>query len=399
MILRSGLACLLFPVALTAQVPTLHVVGAGEGLQVAAAMHRGYPAIPVMALRGLGATVEARVDRAEVVLLGDTLQFELLSPFFLASQRVFQLAAPAYREGGIFYLPHQFFADWLPAHYSGRIAFMADTLRLIDAAAAPVVAVPIRPDSVQADTGRAVVGQDTAVPLPQRTVIIDPGHGGPDPGKVGPAGVREKDVTLALGLMLADSLESRGYEVHLTRSTDVHVPLLERARIANRVKAGRPATLFVSLHANSAAANVRGFETFFLSEARTDEERRVAEIENAAVRFDEDGAATLGELDHILNMLRNDYYLHASHALAGVIQREFAGMHPGPNRGVKQAGFLVLVGAFMPAVLVEVGFISNVEEARLLAAATFQRRLVSALTGAIHSFFETHEYLWTTAVR
>src|SRR5690606_9337334 len=195
--------------------------------------------------------------------------------------------------------------------------------------------------------------------------------GGRDPGKIGPNGLREKDVALAVSRRLAALLRARdGYEVHLTRTTDTLIALGDRPALANRWKAGRPAAVYISIHANSAVAAARGFETFFLSEARTEDERRVAEMENAAVAYEENHDSANGghELDLILNNLRNDFYLRASNALAEIVQRRIAAFHPGPNRGVKQGGFAVLVGAFMPAVLVETAFISNRNEARLLGS-------------------------------
>src|SRR5690606_14840134 len=132
----------------------------------------------------------------------------------------------------------------------------------------------------------------TARPAParaaQRVVVIDPGHGGRDPGRIGPNGVREKDVTLEIAQRLARVLRERGYEVHLTRTTDTYVSLPERPKLANEWRGDRPVAVFLSIHANAApSSSVRGFETFFLSEARTADERRVAEMENEAIRFDD----------------------------------------------------------------------------------------------------------------
>ena len=183
-------------------------------------------------------------------------------------------------------------------------------------------------------------------------------------------------------------------------SADTLIALGDRPRLANRLKAGRPAALFVSLHANaSPARGAEGFETFFLSQARTEDERRVAEMENAAVQYENgDAARTLPDLEHILLNLRNDFYLRASNSLAELVQRQLGTVHPGPNRGVKQAGFHVLVGAFMPAVLVELAFITHAREAALLATPRFQDRAAQALAAAIEQFFASHEHLWTADV-
>jgi N-acetylmuramoyl-L-alanine amidase len=229
-----------------------------------------------------------------------------------------------------------------------------------------------------------------------RVVVIDPGHGGPDPGKIGPNGLREKDVTLMVSQRLASVLRHRGYEVHLTRTTDTLISLADRPRLANRWQADRPVAVFLSIHANSAPTTAaRGFETFFLSEARTEDERRVAEMENAAIRFEDDPAIPAdGELDRVLNNLRSDFLLRASHELATVMQEKLAAFHPGPNRGVKRAGFYVLVGAIMPAVLIETAFISNGGEAALLGTQSFQQSLAWGIADAVDEFFRRNEHLW-----
>jgi N-acetylmuramoyl-L-alanine amidase len=230
---------------------------------------------------------------------------------------------------------------------------------------------------------------------PARVVILDAGHGGPDPGRIGPNRLREKDVTLSLVRRLGAILAERGYEVHYTRTTDTLIALADRPRLANQWKAGRPSALFLSIHANAGPSKATGFETFFLSDARTEDERRVAEMENAAVEYERNGdAAALPEIDQIFNSLRNDFYIHASNDLAEAVQARLAAFHPGPNRGVKQAGFRVLVGAFMPAVLIEVAFISNAGEARLLGTASFQQKLARAIADAVDRFFDGHEHLW-----
>jgi len=233
-----------------------------------------------------------------------------------------------------------------------------------------------------------------------RVVVIDAGHGGRDPGKIGPNGLREKDVTLQLATQLADILADRGYEVRLTRASDTLVALADRPRLANEWKDGRPSALFLSIHANSVArGDAQGFETFFLADARTEDERRVAQMENSAIAFEDVPDDHGSELDQILSGLRNDFYVRASGELAEHVQNELATFHTGPNRGVKRAGFHVLVGALMPAVLVEVGFISNPEEATLLGTSAFQQKLVQGMAGAVDRFFESNEHLLTAGTR
>lgn len=392
MLLAAALAT-----AVAAQAPSpLRVEGAGEPASVPVARHHGYPAYPAWSLRSLGAVVESTPRGARVVLDADTLVFEAGSPFFHAAGRAWQLVDPAYREGGVFYLPAQLFSEWLPRHYPQRIAYDAGRLRL---AGGPAVAAPAtgaeRAGGHRADSPAAAPAEPLGRSARTPVVVIDPGHGGVDPGRIGPGGLKEKDVVLEVSKRLAETLARRGYEVRMTRTTDTLVNLAHRPKLANEWRGSRPG-LFLSIHANGVSdGRVRGFETFFLSEARTDDERRVAEMENAAVAY-ENGDRVTGDtdLEFILNNLRNDYYIRASHDLAALVQDTFSTFHTGSNRGVKQAGFRVLVGAFMPAVLIELAFISNPTEERLLGTSGFQTRAATAIADAVDRFFEKQGGLW-----
>jgi N-acetylmuramoyl-L-alanine amidase len=224
-------------------------------------------------------------------------------------------------------------------------------------------------------------------------VVIDPGHGGADPGAMGPSGTREKDVALRLGRALADELASYpDIEVHLTRDRDVLVPLWKRGETATRLKGERPG-IFLSIHANAVASrSVRGVETYFLSEARTEHERRVAALENASLELEpgNGGPAAAGDLGFILTELRNHDHLHWSSELAVVVQRHLASSHPGPDRGVKQGPFAVITNALMPAVLIEAGFITHPDEERALGDDGFHREIAGALARAVAEFAERY---------
>ncbi len=396
------------PAALTAQTPELRIAHGDSARAFSAATHRGYIAYPVAALRAIGADVETTPRGVRALLRGDTLAFDLFSPVFHDAGKPRQLVAPIYRQGGTIYIPGQLFTDWLPHSRPELLSFREGVLHVSVAQASPAAkaqasktpaatTTPPSPSTRPPAEIPARKPQSPAAPEP-RVVIIDPGHGGNDPGNIGPGGIREKDLTLAVARRLATVLrEKGGYEVHLTRTTDTLIALADRPHLANRWKANRPAALFLSIHANSVASrSAAGFETFFLSDARTEDERRVAEMENAAVEYEEvrEVAAT-NDLDWIFNTLRNDFYIRASNDLAEVIQKRFATFHPGPNRGVKQAGFRVLVGAFMPAALVELAFLSNPQEAALLKDPVFQRKMVNGLATAIDQFFTSHEHLWS----
>jgi N-acetylmuramoyl-L-alanine amidase len=157
---------------------------------------------------------------------------------------------------------------------------------------------------------------------------------------------------------------------------------------------GDGAGIFISIHANALPSrSVRGVETYFLSEARTDHERRVAALENAPLALERGPsgpAAGDPDLDFIINELRNSDSQHWSAELAELVQTDLARVHPGPDRGVKQAPFAVITNAIMPAVLVETGFITNPQEERALGDTTFQKKAAGAIARAVVEFFERY---------
>lgn len=198
----------------------------------------------------------------------------------------------------------------------------------------------------------------------QIKIVIDPGHGGKDPGAIGKGGLKEKDVTLRLARMLRDRLNEKlsSSRLIMTRDSDVFIPLEERTAIANK----NDADLFVSIHINSSPRPVAsGVETYMLSVSKDEESRRLAARENGTSR------KALSDLEFILNDLTrtaktNDSIRLATFVqerLAGGLQKKFSGVK---GNGVKGAPFYVLVGTKMPAILVEVSFVSNpMEEKRL----------------------------------
>ena len=219
-----------------------------------------------------------------------------------------------------------------------------------------------------------------------RTIVIDPGHGGKEVGAVGPNGLMEKDVTLTVARKLASALESAiGARVILTREDDSIVSLDQRTAIANQYNAD----LFLSVHMNAAVVKgAKGSETYFLSlEATDDHARLAAETENA-------GAMVRGASDDlklILWDLAQQQYLHESSRFASAVQEELNKATGVENRGVKQAPFKVLVGATMPAALVEVGFITNPDEESKLQTDAFQSLMVDALTRAVARYKTEYE--------
>lgn len=224
------------------------------------------------------------------------------------------------------------------------------------------------------------------VPRSQRIVVLDPGHGGVEQGAVGPTGLEEKTVALDLARRLAILLERDGTTVVLTRDDDRLVPLDDRTATANHNRA----ELFVSIHLNSArSSRAFGAETYFLSPDATDDEARtVAALENRAYAADEAPASPpAGDgLELILWDLAQNRYLAESARLAETVQNELNALAGTRNRGIRQAPFRVLMGATMPAILVEVGFLSNPEEEAKLRDSAHRDRIAEALARAIGTF-------------
>jgi N-acetylmuramoyl-L-alanine amidase len=223
-----------------------------------------------------------------------------------------------------------------------------------------------------------------------KTIVIDPGHGGLEPGAKGRFGTLEKNVALEIGLKLKAVIE-RNFpcRVVLTRDKDLDVSLENRAALANNHKAD----FFISIHANSSfRKDARGSETYFLSRDATDEEaRRLAFLENNPAEFEE---GITGESEDEIKMILWDMaqsaYLKQSSLLAESIQKELNLLLRTSNRGIKQAPFTVLAGVACPAVLVEVAFISNPREERSLTREGFQLNVAQAIYRGLVNYIELY---------
>ena len=212
-------------------------------------------------------------------------------------------------------------------------------------------------------------------------IVVDPGHGGKDPGAIGYRGIREKDITLAIAREVRRIAEKRlGVRVVLTRDRDVFIPLWERSKIANRLGA----TMFISIHCNfSRNRYAHGLETYFLSNARTRWERAVAALENASVKYEINYRRQYGMVRKILGDMAQNRYLKESQVLAEYIQESVVKKTGTLNRGIKQAGFYVLLFTHTPSVLVETGFISNPREAKRLKSRWYIRRIAEGIVNGI----------------
>lgn len=222
-------------------------------------------------------------------------------------------------------------------------------------------------------------------------IIIDPGHGGKDPGTIGYKNLREKDVVLKISKYLKKIIEDRlDIEVFLTRESDRLIPLRERVSFANR----HGGKLFISIHANAVRdRRARGVETFCLGVAKNAEDLAIAEKENLVVQYEDSWAETynLSDENYILTAMAQNAYNQESHDLAALIQDEIVSALNTKNRGVKQNKFIVLIGPTMPKILVEVGFISNPSEANKLKTKKYQQRIAERIFAGVKNFKENSE--------
>jgi N-acetylmuramoyl-L-alanine amidase len=330
--------------------------------------------------------------------------------------------APQVR-GGQLYLPFQFVSEVIPRYAGGYIydvvlaelrtfgganaggatAAGATAVGATAAAKTPPVRAPVatRPSTPAPTSNPASVPQKPkamsvpapAKPIQRKLVVIDAGHGGPDNGMTGPIGTApwflEKDVTLSVATKLATVLRARGVDVLMTRTTDTLVALADRGKMAN----SNHGDVFISVHVNApgyntaAAARERGFETYFLAEAKTEDERRVQDMENESVKFETGANAPKGDpLSFIITDMAQNEHLRESNDFAQTIQNGLIEVHPGPNRGVQQANFAVLRGSYMPAVLIEIGFGSNQSEATFLSDDANQRALARNIAESVIAY-------------
>ncbi|MBK8944872.1 MAG: N-acetylmuramoyl-L-alanine amidase [Ignavibacteriae bacterium] len=225
-------------------------------------------------------------------------------------------------------------------------------------------------------------------------VVIDPGHGGKDPGAIGINGLKEKDVNLAIAKELGNLIKKNMPEVKVvyTRSNDQFVELYKRGKIANENKGN----LFISIHCNSTPkkpTNASGIEVYLLRPGRTKEAIDIAEFENSVISLEEDQNRyqKLTDENFILVSMAHASNMRYSESFADMLDTEWKNQIKIPARGIKQAGFYVLVGASMPSVLIETGFISNKNDAKYLGSKSGQKEIASSIFDAVFKYKKYYE--------
>lgn len=305
-------------------------------------------------------------SRLKVNMYNQEIVFLLDSSFVTAGREIYNMTFPVILNETRYYIPVNFLQEVLPLIYPDEIIYKIDKI---------MAPVPI----------------DNRI----RSIVIDPGHGGKDPGAIGFSGKNyEKDITLSIAQQVAALIrENTNVKVYLTRQDDQFVSLRERTEFANDVGAD----LFISIHTNAHDnKEISGVETYFLSTAKTDDARATEALENAVVYHYEGGEEALeryNDLSFVLADMAQTEHLHESHDLCVNLQTNLVQALESKDRGVKQAGFYVLKGAFMPAVLIETGFISNKYEERKLARSSYQGKIATSIYQGVDNFIRRIELM------
>jgi N-acetylmuramoyl-L-alanine amidase len=327
-------------------------------------------------------------------------------PFCLVNDSLRQMPAGPVRRGGLLYTPASMTADIFSRATGDSVAWRdQDSVMVVT----PRPAAKAGAAKAPADTERVAKAGDTTarahdtvarVKQPQqeivKTIVIDPGHGGMDPGAIGQSGIEEKKVVLDIGLALRDLFKKKTrLTVFLTRDSDRFIPLVDRTRFANEKKAD----IFVSIHANSIEGNkkkkdgTRGYKVYFLSQAKNEEDKLVAMRENAVIEL-EDKTHKYDNLQDILIDMAGNEFLRESQDFSIMVTEKFTSCLksiPRLSLGIGQANFWVLNGTYMPSVLVEVGFISNSQEEKDLNEPSTQKSIASGIFDAVMSFKKKYE--------
>ncbi|MDH4132653.1 MAG: N-acetylmuramoyl-L-alanine amidase [Gemmatimonadota bacterium] len=337
-------------------------------------------------IRALAGTIRPGSPWVEVVVSRQSFRFLIGAPVFALNDRLEPLAGWATFVGDSLYLPLQFVTEVLPRVVAERFAWNPGQGSLVEGPPAarrqPVDTVERLPNGL----------------LPGHVVTVDAGHGGVDPGNLGiyfPRGVNEKHVTLQMATLVQAELKRQGVRVVMTRTRDTLINLADRAGYC-----AQDCSLFVSLHVDALDARarkrygeVRGFHTIIIGEENSEDADRVAAMENDALRYEvpRENESADG-LDFILRNLQRNEYLRESARAAELVQASIDRVHTGENRGVRQSNILaVLNTARRPAILVEMGYSSNREDARLLLNRNSQKAIAAAIAEAVVSYLREYE--------
>jgi|TARA_B110000495_G_scaffold201863_1_gene220374 N-acetylmuramoyl-L-alanine amidase len=320
---------------------------------------------------GSGSFVNSKTEK--IVIYIDNLKIKLSSniAFIIIDDKVYQMGSKLIKSNDEYYVPIDDFFNILSIHGSDNHSIDYTTMSIALNSKIKNIAKPVATVDLTKEKNKWEFN----------TIIIDPGHGGKDPGSIGYKGTKEKDITLDVAKRLAKKIQKNlKVKTILTRDEDVWMRLQDRTRLAND-KNGR---LFISIHANSVDdRRANGFETYMIGTNKNAAAVRTAARENAVLDLEGTNSAKLTDEDLITATMAQSGFAKQSEQFAALVQEEMDKRVQSKNRGVKQAGFYVLMGASMPNVLIELGFISNPNEEKKLNSSSYKDMLATSIYYAI----------------
>jgi len=320
---------------------------------------------------GSGSFVNSKTEK--IVIYIDNLKIKLSSniAFIIIDDKVYQMGSKLIKSNDEYYVPIDDFFNILSIHGSDNHSIDYTTMSIALNSKIKNIAKPVATVDLAKEKNKWEFN----------TIIIDPGHGGKDPGSIGYKGTKEKDITLDVAKRLAKKIQKNlKVKTILTRDEDVWMRLQDRTRLAND-KNGR---LFISIHVNSVEdRRANGFETYMIGTNKNAAAVRTAARENAVLDLEGTNSAKLTDEDLITATMAQAGFAKQSEQFAALVQEEMNKRVQSKNRGVKQAGFYVLMGASMPNVLIELGFISNPNEEKKLNSSSYKDMLATSIYYAI----------------
>lgn len=294
--------------------------------------------------------------------------------FLLIDENIYQLSSKVIRQNNEYFVPTDSFLNIINSSVKSSSIMFNESKILIS----------VKPNENNKPAKNIVAEKNK---WRFSTIIIDPGHGGKDPGAVGYRGTLEKDIALDVAKRLEKKItKNMKIKTVLTRDEDIFLKLGERTKIANE----NNGSLFISIHANAATdRRASGFETFLIGPNKNEAAVRVAARENAVLELEGFSGKQLTNEDLIKATIAQSAFASKSEQFAALVQEEIGKRVQGKNRGVKQAGFYVLMGASMPNVLVELGFISNLAEEKKLRSSQYREVLATAIFRAVEKYEKT----------
>lgn len=326
---------------------------------------------------GSGSFVNSKTEK--IVIYIDNLKIKLSNniAFIIIDDKAYQMGSKLIKSKDEYYVPIDDFFNILSIHGSDNHSIDYTTMSIALNSKIKNIEKPVTTVDLTKEKNKWEFN----------TIIIDPGHGGKDPGSIGYKGTKEKDITLDVAKRLAKKIQKNlKVKTILTRDEDVWMRLQDRTRLAND-KNGR---LFISIHANSVEdRRASGFETYMIGTNKNAAAVRTAARENAVLDLEGTNSAKLTDEDLITATMAQSGFAKQSEQFAALVQEEMNKRVQSKNRGVKQAGFYVLMGASMPNVLIELGFLSNPNEEKKLNSSSYRDMLATSIYYAILKYQKT----------